>query len=128
MTTLALGSFAFSTTTAAYASLQHVCGWKWGEQERVGNVPTLHYTGREAEKITLPGAIYPLQGGAGLGQLAALRTLADKGEALSMADGRGRSLGKWVINGITEEQSELLPGGAPRKQSFTITLTRYHEN
>ena len=61
-----------------------------------------------------------------ISQLAALRTRADKGEALSMADGRGRSLGKWVINGITEEQSEFLPGGAPRTVDGNppeITLT-----
>ncbi len=56
-----------------------------------------------------------------------LRTLATKGEPQALADGYGRSLGHWVIQSITEDQSHhLFPAGAPRKQDFTIVIARYH--
>lgn len=125
---LALGSFQFSTSTAAFESLQRTSSWDWPEQKRVGAVPVLQFAGKDAETITLPGVIYPLHNGAGLSQLETLRTAADKGEPLVLADNKGKSWGRWCIRSITEEQTDLLPGGAPRKQSFTITLVRYHED
>ncbi|AHF89510.1 tail protein [Opitutaceae bacterium TAV5] len=125
---LALGTFTFSTSTAAFDTLQRVSGWEWAEQKRVGASPILQYTGPEAETITLPGTVFPLHAGAGLDQLDKLRALAAKGEPQALADGQGRSLGRWVITSITEDQSNHLPGGAPRKQTFTISITRYHDD
>lgn len=122
---LTLGTFTFSTSTAAYESLQRASAWEWAEQKRVGAYPVYQFTGAEAETLTLPGTIYPLHQGAGLGQLDKLRDLAAKGEPQTLADGQGRKLGRWVIVSINEEQSAFLPGGAPRKQTFTISLKRY---
>lgn len=123
---LALGSFQFSTTTAAYDSLQRVASWEWAEQKRVGVTPLMQYTGGDAETITLPGTIYPSHAGAGVWQLADLRGLANAGKPLALADGLGYSFGQWCIRSISEDQSDFLPGGIPRKQAFTITLVRYH--
>ncbi|RRJ96870.1 phage tail protein [Opitutaceae bacterium TAV4] len=125
---LALGTFTFSTSTAAFDTLQRSTAWEWAEQKRVGAYPLMQYTGAEVETITLPGTVFPLHAGAGLGQLDKLRALAAKGEPQSLADGRGRSLGRWVIRSITEDQSNHLPGGAPRKQAFSITIARYHDD
>ena len=95
----------------------------------------MHYTGKDAETITLSGTIYPLYpraNPAGALQLDALRELADEGEPFQLGGnrvpGEGENLGAWCIRSISEEQTEFLPGGAPRKQSFTITLVRYHKD
>lgn len=122
---LALGTFTFSTSTAAYETLSRTAAWEWAEQKRVGSYPVYQHTGPEAETITLPGTIYTLHQGAGVGQLDQLRALAAKGEPQTLADGQGRKLGRWVILSINEEHSAFLPGGAPRKQTFTISLKRY---
>ena len=99
---LALGTFTFSTSTAAYESLQRSTAWEWPAQARVGSYPAHHYT---AETITLPGVIYPAHrpafagdgrvfygNAAGMTQLDALRALAAKGEPQALADGSGKSL------------------------------------
>lgn len=122
---LSLGTFTFSTSTAAYDTLQRNTAWEWGEQKLVGAYPVNQFTGEENETITLPGSIYPLHQNAGLNQLDTLRALAAKGKPLALADGRGRTLGRWVILSISEDQSAFLPGGAPRKQAFTVNLRRY---
>ena len=123
--TLTIGDFTFSTTTAAYDTLQRSAAWEWAEQKRVGQSPVLQYTGAETETITLPGVIHPLHQNAGPARLDTLRALAARGQPQPLADSKGRALGRWVIKTITEEQTALLPGGAPRKQTFTITLARY---
>jgi phage protein U len=126
---LAIGAgdstFTFSTGTAAYESLQRSTSWEWPAQARVGAYPAHQYTGPAAETITLPGVIYPAHRDAGAGRLDRLRALAAKGDPQPLADGSGNSLGRWVITSLTEDQSNFLPGGAPRKQTFTLNLTRY---
>ena len=69
--------------------------------------------------MTLGGTIYPHFRG-GLGQLNAMRDMADAGEELRLVDGRGYVLGTYVITRISENQAIFASEGVPLKQEFQI--------
>ncbi|MDR2676387.1 MAG: phage tail protein [Opitutaceae bacterium] len=131
-------TFEFSIGTAAYETISRSTSWEWPSLARVGAYPAHQYTGPAAETITLPGVIFPVHrpafaadnkqvayaNAAGANQLDTLRAIAAKGEPLTLANNK-KELGRWVITGITEEQSSIMSDGTPRKQTFTINLTRY---
>lgn len=119
-----LGPYAFGLNTAAFQELNRNTEWRWGSQDVFESLPALQFTGWGEETITLPGVIFPEYWG-GTGQLDALRATADMGEPLTLIDGRGNVLGEWVITGVQERQTIFAPGGAPRRQEFTVNLKRY---
>jgi phage protein U len=121
-----LGSFQFGITTAAFQSLQRTNEWRWPSQDRIGKPPVLQYVGQGSETITLPGVIYPEWRG-GLGQMDAMRAIAGQGEPLTMIDGRGRTMGLWVIERIEEKQAVFADAGVARKVEFTLQLRRFFE-
>lgn len=121
---LALGSFRFSISTAAYDQLSRSVSYRWASHDVVNADPVLHHTGRGEQTISLNGTIYPEFKG-GRGQLDEMRTLAERGEALSLVTGRGEALGQWVIEGIEEQQTVFWANGAFRKQEFAVSLRYY---
>lgn len=76
------------------------------------------------EKITLKGAIFPHHKG-GIGQLKVLRSIGGRLQALKLVTGYGEVLGDWCLVSVEEEQSNLLAGGIPRKQGFTLEFVSY---
>jgi len=122
-----LGAFNFSISTAAYQAFTRSSGYRWQGQDRYGQGPAQQFTGYEAETITLEGDIYPDYAG-GIGQIDNMRAEAGKGIPLMLLDGRGYVWGKWVINSIRETQEVFFSDGVPRKQSFTLQLTRYGDD
>lgn len=119
-----LGAFTFSVNTAAYDEFSRTSAFRWQGQERYGQFPAQQYTGPGEDTITLSGDIYPNYAG-GLGQLNAMRFEAGKGMPLFLVDGRGFIWGKWVIKSVHESQTTFFADGVPRKQSFSLELTRY---
>ncbi|MCY1446438.1 Phage P2 GpU [compost metagenome] len=79
------------------------------------------------EKITLKGAIFPGYKG-GLKQLDTLRSIGALLLPLGLTTGYGHVLGDWCLTSIEEEQSALMQGGIPRKQSFSLEFVRYGED
>ncbi|MNG89222.1 Phage P2 GpU [compost metagenome] len=83
--------------------------------------------GLDEEKINIRGAIFPTFKG-GLGQLQTLRSIGRLLRPLSLITGYGEVLGNWCLLGIDEDQSNLLAGGIPRKQGFTLEFVSYGDD
>ena len=64
----------------------------------------------------------------GLKQITLMRTQAGLGKPLFLVSGNGFAFGRWCIVKITENQSNFLNDGAPRKIEFSISLKRYGED
>jgi hypothetical protein len=123
---MGLGNYRFSLSTAAYQDLKRTNPYRWSAQNRIGQRPALQYIGPGQETIELSGDIYPLYKG-GIGQLDKMRVLAGTGQPQILVDGLGNIWGKWCIEEIQETQTTFLPGGIPKKQSFTLRLSHYGE-
>lgn len=124
---MALGDYRFSLNTAAYQDLRRRNSWRWPTVDRIGARPASQFVGPGEDCVTMSGVIYPHFKG-GLGQLAAMRTEADKGEPLMLVDGTGQVWGKYVITDLEEGQAVFFSNGAPRSQTFDITLQAYGED
>ncbi|PPD17264.1 MAG: phage tail protein [Methylomonas sp.] len=122
-----LGRLTFSVSTAAYQDFTREANYRWQPQERYGQLPAQQFTGPGEENLSLSGDIYPDYAG-GLGQLDAMRAEANQGLPLMLVDGRGYIWGKWVIKSIREQQAVFFSDGAPRKQSFSLDITRYGDD
>lgn len=122
-----IGPFPFGINTAAYDALSRTSSWRWKSQARVGRAPALQFVGPDAQSITLSGIILPAFRG-GLGQVAAMRDVADTGEPQLLVDGRGFVLGDWVIKSIDEREGAHLSHGAPQRIEFSMTLEEYGED
>jgi phage protein U len=118
-----LGSFQFGLSTAAYQEFQRSTGWTWAAQGRFGKDDSLQATGIGPDTITLPGVIFPEFAG-GLGQIEAMRDLAQQQEFQTLVDGRGRVLGDWAIEQIEERSAVFIASGVPLRMEFTIKLRR----
>lgn len=121
---MTLGEFQFSIATAAYQELTRTTEWRWPAQDRFMQGQALQYLGPGGDTISLPGVIYPEYRG-GLGQLAAMRAMADKGTPLTMISGTGAIMGRWVIERLEEKHSIFAVQGVGRKQEFTIGLRKF---
>ena len=119
-----LGRYAFGLNTAAFQELNRNTEWRWPSQDVFESRPALQFTGKGEDTITLPGIIFPEYWG-GTGQLNTLRALGDEGRPLTLIDGRGNVLGRWVITGVSERQSVFAAAGVPLRQEFTVSLKRY---
>lgn len=122
-----LGVYRFVIKNAAYQTLKRQSEYKWQEVNRIGSNPALQFTGFGVETIELEGVVYPHFKG-GLKQVTLMRAEAGLGKALFLISGNGFAFGRWCISRITENQSNFLNDGVPRKIEFTLTLKRYGED
>lgn len=123
-TMLRIGPYRFAMSSAAYQNFSRSAAYTWARQSRIGTNDALQYTGLGAETITLSGVIYPYFRG-GLGQIDRMRRSASIGVPLPLIDGRGRVLGLWAIEQVTETQTVFDRRGVPKRQEFEMRLTRY---
>jgi len=119
--------FYFNLNTAAYDNLQRSTVYRWASQERLGRRPAQQAVGMGDEKITLRGVIFTGFKG-GLKQLDTIRLIGQQLAPLSLTTGYGLVLGHWCLASVTEEQSGLLQGGIPRKQTFSLEFVRYGDD
>jgi len=124
---LMLGSFSFSTNTAAYQNLTRRAQFGWPTQPRYGGAPAAQFVGRELEVIELDGWI-PTTFRAGHNQIQRLRDLANLGTPHLLIDGVGRILGAWSILGIEETTSNFAAFGLGQRQDFRISLQEYADD
>ena len=124
---LGLGEFRFEIATAAYQKFSLNQSWRWPEQARISRDPALQFVGRNVGEIELDGVIYPSFKG-GLGQIEAMRALADAGKPQQVIDGLGRIWGAWVITEISDTRTVFTDDGQPRKLEFRLKLKAYGED
>ena len=120
---LLLGEYRFSVDTAAYQSKNRTTTYRWGKQDRIGTEPWLQFVGPGDDTINIEGVIYPHYKG-GLSQLEQMRVQAATGRPLLLAEGTGKILGGWVIESITENETEFTKDGIPKRVSFTLELRK----
>ncbi len=116
--------FYFNLNTAAFDELRRQTAFRWAGQERLSRSIAQQAIGQGEDKLSLKGAIFPGFKG-GLKQLDTLRSIGRALEPLSLITGYGEVLGTWCLLSLDEEQSHLLAGGIPRKQSFSLEFVSY---
>jgi phage protein U len=121
---LRMGPLKFSVDQAAYQSLSRSAEYRWARLPQIGRNDALQFTGLGPETVELSGVVFPFYKG-GAGQIDRMRLTGSIGLPLPLIDGRGRVLGLWVIERVTEDQETFAAFGVPRKQSFSMRLSRY---
>ncbi|WP_368900348.1 phage tail protein [Mixta calida] len=122
-----LGDFAFSVDTTAYNQLKRDASWNWSEQERIGKQSILQYTGKSGRTVTFSGETHAFFGN-GTGATDDLFDIGEQTQPQLLVSGVGDVLGWWVITEFSDETSSFLPGGAPRKKTWTMTIKHYADN
>ncbi|WP_459205921.1 phage tail protein [Pseudomonas sp. MLB6B] len=116
--------YYFNLDTAAFDELRRQTSFKWAGQERLTRSIAQQAVGLGEDKLTLKGAIFPGFKG-GLKQLNTLRSIGRALQPVGLTTGYGEVLGTWCLLSVEEEQSNLLAGGIPRKQAFTLEFVSY---
>ncbi|MDF2793133.1 MAG: Phage protein [Pseudomonas orientalis] len=119
--------YYFNLDTAAFEELRRQTSFRWAGQERLTRSIAQQAVGQGEDKITLKGAIFPGFKG-GLKQLDTLRTIGGRLQPVNLTTGYGEVLGTWCLLNIEEDQSHLLAGGIPRKQSFSLEFVSYGDD
>ncbi|WP_434573115.1 phage tail protein [Pseudomonas sp. Z3-8] len=119
--------YYFNLDTAAFEELRRQTSFRWAGQERLTRSIAQQAVGQGEDKISLKGAIFPGFKG-GLKQLDTLRTIGRRLQPVSLTTGYGEVLGTWCLLNIEEDQSNLLAGGIPRKQSFSLEFVSYGDD
>lgn len=120
-------AYYFNLDTAAFDELRRQTSFRWAGQERLTRSTAQQAVGLGDEKISIKGAIFPGFKG-GLGQLQALRSIGRQLQPLTLTSGYGEVLGTWCLTGVDEDQSNLLAGGIPRKQGFSLEFVSYGDD
>lgn len=116
------GVFVFSIKTATYQHLQRKTSWRYGKNERFGDMPAYQFLGRGEDSITLEGSIVP-EFGSQL-SLTALRAMGDIGKSFPLISGTGKVFGLYKLDDMNETQTYFFKDGKPSKVDFTLTLTQ----
>ena len=117
----------FNYRTLGFDALERESAYNIATLARLGRRDALQAVAIAAESMQLSGVIFPVWNG-GLSQLETLRTIAAKMQTVQLTTGYGLVLGAWYIMRIREEQTALIPQGAPRRQSFNIEFARYGDD
>jgi phage protein U len=64
----------------------------------------------------------------GVAGIDALYDLADKAEPQQLVSSAGDVLGWWVVTEFSDTTPLFLPGGAPRKKTYSITIKHYADD
>ncbi|WP_053982328.1 phage tail protein [Marinagarivorans algicola] len=127
-TLLKLGSFKFSTNTAAFDRMAKKHSWRWAAQARFGNNDLLQYTGKDAATISLSGIVATHRAGVGIGRIDELVAVGNLAVPQLLVAGTGEVMGYWVVTNAEEVGTRFVAGGAARRQAFTLELTFYGAN
>lgn len=119
--------YYFNLDTAAFEELRRQTSFRWAGQERLTRSIAQQAVGQGEDKISLKGAIFPGFKG-GLKQMDTLRTIGRRLQPVNLTTGYGEVLGTWCLLNIEEDQSNLLAGGIPRKQSFSLEFVSYGDD
>lgn len=119
--------YYFNLDTAAFDELRRQTGFRWAGQERLTRDIAQQAVGQGEDKLTIKGVIFPAFKG-GIAQLDTLRGIGRKLGPVSLVTGFGAVLGTWCLTSVEEEQSVLLAGGIPRKQSFSLEFVKYGDD
>lgn len=136
-TMMTLGSFQFCVDEAAYQSFQRTLSWRWGEQQRFGQMDSLQYVGQAVPVISFSGEVFtdrrrvsvrPQEWAIGTAPVREMSLIGDTRTPQLLISGIGEILGYWVVTDFSDTADRFLMAGLPKHQQFTMTIKYYGEN
>ncbi|WP_394736839.1 phage tail protein [Shigella flexneri] len=124
---MVLGLYVFMLRTVPYQELQYQRSWRRAANSRVNRRPSTQFLGPDNDSLTLSGVLLPEVTGGRL-SLLALELMAEQGKAWPLIEGSGTIYGMFVIESLSQTNTEFFAGGMPRRIEFTITLKRVDES
>lgn len=131
-----IGSFRFEVPGPEYRELARRRTRRWAARERHGLPPILEDLGRDADMVTLTGAVW-VRSGADLeafevlqreAGLAAGEDAAAQPVFLGGGDAEsGEFIGMWVVEQLHTRDRELRLDGIPARIDFSVRLREYAE-
>ncbi len=121
---LNLGGFKFEWKQTSEISVETEFGIT--SQERIANFEALLSAKLGSQSINLNGQTLPFVQD-GQEALKPLYALAELRQSLPLVTGRGKYLGKFAIEKISENRSVFAPNGAFFTQTFSLTLRRDYD-
>lgn len=122
---MAWGDFRFSIMTIAYEELTRAFSARIQPQNVIGERPSLHMMGWEAETIGLVATFFPfhLADNRGLEQLHGLRAAVGTSAPLvANARAMGTSLDTWALKSVEETHREIHPDGTGQRVEARLFL------
>ena len=126
-TPMMLGSFAFEAIGFGFNGLQRRVQKPWADIAVAQTLNQQQWTGPTSEEVTINGVLFNEEFG-GQDSLDGIIAAANAGVPLMLVSGSesaGVIHGLFTIQGVSEERSFIDHRGAPRKNSYSITLKRY---
>jgi phage protein U len=120
---MSLGMFGFEIGTVPFQELARTTEWRHASTPRYQARPASQFLGPGDDGVTLTGALLPGVAGS-FSALETLKRMGDTGEHWPLVDGTGKVHGIYRLEKISEQESNFLVGGIPRKSDFTIELKR----
>ncbi|MBS9308391.1 phage tail protein [Escherichia coli] len=124
---MVLGLYVFMLRTVPYQELQYQRSWRHAANSRVNRRPSTQFLGPDNDSLTLSGVLLPEVTGGRL-SLLALELMAEQGKAWPLIEGSGTIYGMFVIESLSQTNTEFFAGGMPRRIELTITLKRVDES
>lgn len=121
---MALGPYMFHSTNFGYNKFGRGVSTNWSEIEVVGGPNVAQWTGGQSEKLTIAGVVFPEEFG-GTSTMKALQQAAQTGIILPLITLAGSVFGNFRIEGVEEDQAYHNRFGLPRKNDYSISLTRH---
>lgn len=120
---LTFGGYTFKVIVNPINTYNRKTKYRWPENKNLLTASSLNFVGKDAETLNIDGEIHSLIGD--VSAIDRLRELGDKGEARILMNGRGESLGKWVIENIDEKGDDLQGDSSPTVIKFKVQFKRY---
>ena len=121
-----LGDFQFVVPSTAYQQIKKSYDYRWEQQNTLGKMASLQYTGRPAEVISFSGVSYT-DISYNRNFPDTLKAMADRAKPYLLISGNGEILGEFVIEKLAFEVEDFYANGIPRKTSFSVDLLRYDD-
>ena len=124
---MSLGGFKFEVGKTSYDKISKNTEYRWNELKTIGGRSYLQFMGENNEQMSLSGVIYPQYSRKqGIDAYSNLKSRASRGKPQILVDARGISHGRWVVEGLSVDESLFDLNNTPKKIEFSITLKRFH--
>lgn len=123
-----LGPYAFAAHGFSLNTIERTLSTPWQAMKVPGGLDRLQWTGGESDTVKIDGVLFPAEFG-GTASLAGIRNAAMEGAPLHLIQMAGANLANilslFVIEGVQDGQSYILPNGVALRDTYSISLRRY---
>lgn len=101
--------------------------WRHATNSRVSRRPSTQFLGPDNDSLTLSGVLLPELTGGRL-SLLALEQMAELGKSWLLPEGSGTIYDMFVIESLSQTETEFFARGEARRIEFSLTLKRADES